>query len=169
MQERGSRAPLIRDRRGGTLLLLAVAAAVVAVDQLTKWWAINALDDRDIDLVWTLRLSLTFNRGGAFGLGEEFGPVLPLVGVVVVLLLVKTGRLVSGRGVDLALGLVLGGALGNIVDRAFREGSGFLGGAVVDFIDLQWWPVFNVADMAIVVGAVLLVVVGQGTPDRQPA
>jgi signal peptidase II len=55
-----------------------------------------------------------------------------------------------------AIGLVFGGALGNLIDRAFREGDGFLGGGVVDFIDLQWWPVFNIADAAIVVGALLL-------------
>ena len=54
------------------------------------------------------------------------------------------------------MGLILGGALGNLLDRVFRDGHGFLGGAVVDFIDLQWWPVFNVADMAITLGAVAL-------------
>ena len=64
----------------------------------------------------------------------------------------------------LSLGLVLGGALGNLVDRAFREGSGFLGGAVVDFIDLQWWPVFNVADTAVSVGGVLLVFMASKEP-----
>jgi signal peptidase II len=62
------------------------------------------------------------------------------------------------------LGLVLGGALGNLADRVFRDGSGFLGGAVIDFIDLQWWPVFNVADIAVTVGGVLLVL----TSTREP-
>ena len=58
-----------------------------------------------------------------------------------------------------ALAMIVGGALGNVVDRALRAGNGgFLGGSVVDFIDLQWWPVFNVADMGVVVGAILLVV-----------
>jgi signal peptidase II len=52
--------------------------------------------------------------------------------------------------------MVLGGAIGNLLDRAFRPGDGFLGGGVVDFIDLQWWPVFNLADSAIVVGAITL-------------
>jgi signal peptidase II len=59
----------------------------------------------------------------------------------------------------IAIGMVLGGALGNLSDRAFRGGGGFLGGGVVDFVDLQWWPVFNVADSAIVVGAILLFLV----------
>jgi signal peptidase II len=57
-----------------------------------------------------------------------------------------------------AVGLILGGAAGNLCDRAFRAGDGFLGGAVVDFIDLQWYPVFNVADMCVVGGAVLLLI-----------
>ena len=57
----------------------------------------------------------------------------------------------------LLLGMILGGAIGNLADRALRAGDGFLGGAVVDFVDLQWWPVFNAADSAIVVAGVILV------------
>jgi signal peptidase II len=57
-----------------------------------------------------------------------------------------------------AVGLVVGGAAGNILDRLFRSGDGFLKGEVVDFIDLQWWPVFNVADAAVVIGGILLLV-----------
>ena len=68
-----------------------------------------------------------------------------------------------------AAGLVAGGALGNLGDRAFRGDDGFLHGAVVDFIDLQWWPIFNVADSAIVVGGILLVVVSMLTPVDEPA
>jgi signal peptidase II len=64
-----------------------------------------------------------------------------------------------------SIGLVLGGALGNLVDRAFRPGDGFLGGGVVDFIDLQWWPVFNLADSAIVVGAIVLFFAQWSEPD----
>ena len=54
-------------------------------------------------------------------------------------------------------GMVIGGAIGNVCDRLFRSGNGFLRGEVIDFIDLQWWPVFNVADIAITVGGVLLI------------
>ena len=66
----------------------------------------------------------------------------------------RNGSMLSAVGI----GLVIGGAIGNVLDRLLRAGDGFLGGAVVDFIDLQWWPVFNVADMAITVGGVILVV-----------
>ena len=64
---------------------------------------------------------------------------------------------------------MLGGAIGNLLDRVFREGSGFLGGRVVDFIDPQWWPVFNVADACVVIGGILLVVIGLCAPRRDGA
>lgn len=137
---------------------VAVAAVVVALDQLTKTWALRALDDGAVDVVASLRLRLVFNTGSAFSLASGLGPVLGIVGIVVVVALLRFSREVEGRPGRLALGLVLGGAVGNLVDRALRAGDGFLGGAVVDFVDLQWWPVFNVADVAITVGALLLAV-----------
>jgi signal peptidase II len=73
-----------------------------------------------------------------------------------VAVLLRSGRYATRPSMAVAIGMVSGGALGNLIDRAFREGDGLLGGGVVDFIDLQWWPVFNVADAAIVVGALLL-------------
>lgn len=132
----------------------ASAAAVVALDQLTKEWALSALQDGPIDLLWTLRLNLTFNSGAAFGLARGLAPLLMVVGVIVVVLLVGAGRaLLAGLGSSVSLGMVVGGAAGNLSDRFFRGH----GGAVVDFIDLQWWPVFNLADAAICVGAALMV------------
>jgi signal peptidase II len=155
-ERRVEHSPLTAPRRGVSPLLALIAGAVLAVDQLTKWWAVETLDDRTIDLVWTLRLNLTFNRGAAFGFGTQLGPVIGVVAIVVVVLLVRAGRLDATLPVHVALGLVAGGALGNLADRAFRAGDGFMGGAVIDFVDLQWWPVFNVADMALVAGVVLL-------------
>ena len=170
VQERGAR-PAVgasdsRDRRTTTALLLGVAAAVLALDQLTKWLAVRTLDDRTIDLFWTVRLNLTFNRGGSFGLGQSFGPFIALGGVVVVLLLMNAGRLAPSRGVTVAIGLLLGGALGNLSDRVFRAGEGLLGGAVIDFVDFQWWPIFNVADTAIVIGGILLLFASRGIDDQ---
>jgi signal peptidase II len=139
-------------------LLAAVAVLVLAVDQLTKWWALVALDDGPIDLVWTLRLNLTFNTGSAFSIGAGRGGLIAVLAVVIVGAMVWLGRAVTSVAGAVALGAVLGGALGNLADRAFRAGDGgVLGGAVVDFVDLGWWPVFNVADAAIVVGGVALV------------
>lgn len=78
------------------------------------------------------------------------------------------GRTISNRAGAVALGLILGGALGNLADRAFR-GTGFFGGGVIDFIDVQWWPVFNVADSCVVIGGIMLVIVTLFTPVDEPA
>jgi signal peptidase II len=142
-------------------LIGAVAAVVLALDQLTKWWAVEELaNGRVVDVVWTLRFKLAYNTGSAFSLAQGRGALISVLALVVVAVLLRTGRHATRPLTALALGLVVGGALGNLADRAFRDGpgdQGFLGGAVVDFVDLQWWPVFNLADSAIVVGAVLLV------------
>jgi signal peptidase II len=146
-----------------TFVTLAVAAAVLAIDQITKAWAVNALDDRDIDLFWTLRFHLTFNAGMAFSQGRGLGPVISVVALVVVVVLLASLRKGGSTVAAVAVGLVIGGAAGNVVDRLFRSGDGFLGGEVVDFIDFQWWPVFNVADACIVVGGALLLVFSYGS------
>jgi signal peptidase II len=106
--------------------------------------------------VWTLRLNLVRNPGSAFGLGRGIGPLLGVLAFVMVVVLVRLGKVVSTRPMALALGAVLGGAVGNLIDRALRPGRGVLGGHVIDFIDFQWWPVFNVADMGIVLGGIAL-------------
>ena len=134
-----------------------VAALVVIIDQLSKTWAVNALSDgRAIHLVWTLQFNLTYNSGMAFSQGTGFGPVIGALAVVVVVGLVVSLRRVSDNLTRLATGLIIGGALGNILDRLLR-GDGWLHGSVIDFIDLQWWPVFNVADMCVIVGAIMMV------------
>jgi signal peptidase II len=155
---RGAVTPSLRSLRAP----MAIAAIVVVADQLTKHWALNALgpsaehpSGRNIDLFWTLRFNLAFNTGMAFSSGEGIGPLVPILAIgVIAVLLISIGKS-SSRWYSLAVGLVIGGALGNIIDRLFR-GEGGLHGAVVDFIDLQWWPIFNVADIAVVVGGALL-------------
>jgi signal peptidase II len=160
-------------RHVGGLVTMPVAIVVLVVDQLTKWWALERLSGgRDIDLVWTLRLNLVRNSGAAFSTGRGLGPVLGVVAVVVVFVLVRYGRMASSTPTAAGIGLVLGGAVGNLADRAFRSGDGFLGGHVVDFVDLQWWPVFNVADAAIVIGGLVLAFTlarGEETTPARPA
>jgi signal peptidase II len=141
-------------------LLAGTAVAVFAVDQLTKWWAVEALGDRVIHVVWTLQLRLTYNFGTAFSIAQGRGALISLLALLAVGVLLVTGRRTTRKTSAVALGLIVGGAIGNLTDRAVREGDGFLGGGVVDFIDLQWWPVFNVADAAIVVGAALMILTG---------
>lgn len=135
---------------------LTVAAIVVALDQVTKHWALGALaNGRIIDVVGSLRLNLAFNKGMAFSQGSGLGPIIGVVAlVVVVVLLVSLGQSTS-RLYPPAVGLIVGGAIGNVVDRLFREDA-WLRGGVVDFIDVQWWPIFNIADMGVTVGAALL-------------
>ena len=151
-------------RRRALTTALGVAGLVILLDQLTKWWAVTHLQDRVIHLFWTLQLNLTFNSGMAFGRGRGLGPLIAVVGVGLVIgLLLGASRAPSTLAV-IAGGLVLGGAISNLLDRFFRVGSGFLGGRVVDFIDPQWFPVFNLADAAIDIGAVLLVIAMLRTP-----
>ena len=138
---------------------LGAAALVVVLDQLTKHWALAALADGPVDLVGSLRLNLVFNDRAAFSLGGSGNTTLiASIGIVLVVALVTMGLRAERQGWALGLGIILGGALGNLADRAFRAGDGFLGGRVVDMVDLQWWPVFNLADAALWVGIGVLVI-----------
>jgi signal peptidase II len=137
---------------------LLISAIIVLLDQVSKAWALGALaDGRTIHVIWTLQFNLTFNRGMAFSRGTGIGPIIGVIGLVVVVLLLLSLRRADNALTRVATGLIIGGAVGNILDRLFR-GSGWMRGAVVDFIDFQWWPVFNIADMAIMIGAATMMV-----------
>ena len=130
------------------------AVAVLVLDILTKGWAVSALSDgRDIHIFWTLHFALTHNEGMAYSTGTNIGPFIGMLAIVVIAILVATMRKQSNTMSLVATGCIVGGATGNVLDRVFR-GTGFMDGAVVDFIDLRWWPVFNVADIGIVCGAI---------------
>ena len=137
---------------------LLLSAVIVLLDQVSKAWALRDLaDGRIIHVIWTMQFNLTFNRGMAFSRGTGIGPIIGVVGLVIVVLLLLSLRRADNALTRVATGLIIGGAVGNILDRLFR-GSGWMRGAVVDFIDFQWWPVFNVADMAIMIGAATMMV-----------
>ena len=137
-------------------LLYAVAAAVLILDRLTKTWVENALTGRPPVRVIPGVLSLTYttNSGGAFGIGRSAPWLFAGATIVVMVVIVVFSFRPMRPSIAVALGLILGGALGNLADRALN-GPGF-GGPVTDFIDLQVWPIFNLADTAIVIGALLL-------------
>lgn len=142
------------------------AATIVVVDQVTKWLALDLLDPGDpVPVVWLLQFNLTGNTGAAFSLGSDLGPVIAVAAVVVLVLLALMGRSLQRPASLVAMGAVLGGAISNLADRLFRATDGFMSGAVVDFIDLQKWPIFNVADMGVVLGAIALVLWGATEPD----
>ena len=138
-------------------LVLAVAAVVVVLDQVTKHWAVNALSDGDPrPVIWTLQWNLAYNTGMAFSRGQGLGPVIALAALVIACAIVWSMRSQSSKVAAVAAGLVLGGAVGNLIDRLFR-GDGWLHGGVVDFVDFQWFPIFNIADIAINAGGILFV------------
>ena len=156
----GGPQPASTDRRRRLIIAIAIAVGVVVLDQLTKRWAVSALADGPIVLVdgW-LELDLTFNPGAAFSSLQGIGPLLAIAAVAVAGWITVLIRRRSTRTSEVvALALILGGAVGNLVDRVTR-GDGLLDGAVVDFIEPSFFPTFNVADAAITVGAVLLVLV----------
>lgn len=135
-----------------------VAVVIAVLDQMTKAWALRDLaDGRVIHVIWTLQFNLTYNRGMAFSRGTGVGPIIGVIGLVVVVMLLLSLRRTDNVLTRLATGLIIGGAMGNILDRLFRD-SGWMRGAVIDFVDFQWWPVFNVADMAIMIGAATMIV-----------
>jgi len=150
---------------------LAVAAVVVTVDQVTKTWASHQYPRHVFGTLW---IYPTLNKGAAFGLGQGVTPFIEAAVVVLVAGLLVFGRRASRAAtmpVSIGLGLLFGGAVGNLVDRVIRDN----GGAVIDFIDAlrvghrDWWPTFNVADASIVIGAILLVLVFVRRRTREPA
>ncbi len=149
-------APVGRRRVG---LFAAVAVGVLLIDQLTKWWAVSRLDGHDpIAIVGDL-LSLRFvlNPGAALGTGAGYTIVLSLIAIAVTVTLLVVARRLRDPWWAIGLGLFLGGAVGNLIDRLFREPA-FLRGHVVDFIDYAGFFVGNVADIALTLAAVVIIV-----------
>jgi signal peptidase II len=139
--------------------LFIVALPVYVADQLTKVWAAgNLAPNQPRELIGSvLQLNLTRNSGAAFSIGTGATWILTAIACSVVLFVVITARRLGSRGWTLALGLLLGGSLGNLTDRMFRApGPGR--GQVVDFLQLPHYPIFNIADSAIVSAAVLIAV-----------
>jgi lipoprotein signal peptidase len=149
-------------RRRTLLLALVATIVVVILDQASKQWILQVFDDRPgqpIAVTGFLNLALVFNHGVSFGLANNNGPLNALLFTVLAAVIVagllawlwRTG----GTLLPLAIGMVIGGAVGNVVDRLAR-------GAVTDFLDFhlgEWhWFVFNLADAAICVGVGLMVI-----------
>ena len=139
-------------------LLLAVAAVVLVLDIVTKVAAVRFLTPGEpVSIIGdTVTWTLVRNSGAAFSMATGYTWVLTLVAAGVVVGIIWMGRRLVSPWWAVGLGMILGGALGNLVDRIFRS-PGPLRGHVVDFLSIGWWPVFNVADPAVVGGAILLV------------
>ncbi len=151
-------------------LLFGIAAVVVGIDQVTKALVVSNLGEGESRhviggvLSWTLQR----NPGSAFGLFRHLPVVFTVLAGLIALAIVVRGPRARDRLTAVALGLVLGGALGNLVDRIARPPGAFRG-RVIDFIDFHWWPVFNLADSAVVIGAALLLIASYRTERRAKA
>lgn len=156
VEEQPARRPT--SSRRALALLALVAVLVLALDAGTKALVVHSLADRaPLDLVpGVLDLQLTRNSGAAFSLGTGSTVLFTVIALAVVVAVVVTARRLRSLGWALVLGGLLGGALGNLGDRMFRA-PGVFRGEVVDWIHLHHWPIFNVADSAIVVAGVAAV------------
>jgi len=156
-------------RRSRAALTLFLAALVsYGLDRTTKIWAEQTLLGHPIDVVsGVLTLRFTTNSGGAFSIGQSAPWFFVGVTAVVVAIILATSFRHTNRVVGASLGLILGGALGNLTDRALRDE--WFRGRVVDFIDFHVWPVFNLADSAIVVGAIVLAWAGTRERKEEPS
>jgi signal peptidase II len=155
-------APPERPRRAAPVAV--AVGCIVAIDQLTKSIAVARWSDEPRHVVGsTVELFVTRNSGSAFSRFQNLTPLLAVGATVVAVVLARAAGRTADRISLWALVLLLGGALGNLTDRFFRAPS-FLHGSVVDFVKVGWWPVFNVADSCVTIGAVLLIVRGLFPP-----
>jgi signal peptidase II len=158
-----------RSRR--MLALYGTAALVLVLDQLTKHLVVTNLAGRPpVDLIGeVVQLRYTTNSGGAFSLLTGAPLFFGITAIVIVGGIIYASRRARPLSLLVVLGLVLGGALGNLTDRLLR-GEGLLRGEVVDFVKVGWWPVFNVADSCVVVGGILLAIfLGRAESEQRPA
>jgi signal peptidase II len=167
-------------------MVVGSLVVVLAIDQLTKRWALERLapavlgGPREIiEVIGPLQFNLAFNTGASFSLGSDSGAIIGIIAIAIVVVLAFVARKVDSKVQLVLIGIIMGGALGNIIDRLTRVGevdpftgavsSGFMSGAVVDFIDVQFWPIWNVADMAVVVGGIVLAVLSAFAPEGSDA
>jgi signal peptidase II len=138
-------------------LFFFVAISVWLVDQITKSIAVAKLDGQDTITIIPHVFSLEFTRnaGAAFGMAAGLTAVLSALAVLVCVFVIRAASRLRDKGWGVGLGLLLGGALGNLTDRIFRDPAPFRG-HVVDFLHLNHWPVFNVADMALTFAALVV-------------
>jgi signal peptidase II len=139
--------------------LYLIAWAIWLIDFATKSWALANLDSRNpVKIIGSfLQLTLIKNSGAAFSFGEGATVLFSVFACLVVMAIGYFAPKLTSKGWSVVLGLALGGIIGNLSDRIFRE-PGFLTGHVIDWIELPKWPVFNIADSAIVVAASIAVV-----------
>jgi signal peptidase II len=157
--------PAVSPQRPRRVLLLAVIATViVALDLITKIIAVALLTPGESPRILggLIHFSLIRNPGAAFSMATGMTWILAIIAIVVVVVIIRMAPRLRSTPWAVCLGLILGGAIGNLIDRIFRS-PGFMQGHVVDFVSVfgpnaEYFPVFNVADSAITIGGITLVV-----------
>ena len=140
------------------LTAIGLALAVVVADLVTKRYASVHFVDSPVEVIpGFLTFTYTENPGAAFSLFQDAGPLIGVAAIVVAAVVLWSMRVRRPAIEVIALGLVLGGALGNLTDRVFR-GEGLMDGKVIDWIDLWWIPNFNVADASVTIAVGLLLI-----------
>jgi signal peptidase II len=149
----------VPSRARARALLLGIFVVMFAIDQVTKWLAVDRLTDQpEKQLVGDLlKLHLTRNSGAAFSTGTGYTELFALLAAAAAVFVLWLARQVRDPLWAVAFGLLLAGICGNLTDRLFRS-PGVLRGQVVDFLQLPHWPIFNVADICINVAAALILV-----------
>ena len=156
-------------RSGARRIAPIIVVAVVVLDQLTKSWIVATHSDTPLQIIGhDVEFRVARNSGGAFSTFTNATIVLAVLAIGLTIWLVRTLRRTTDRWTVVALSLVLGGALGNLCDRIFRS-PGVLEGHVVDFVRVGSFPSFNVADSAITIGAILLILLSFRKPEPEPA
>lgn len=162
--------PIGQPRAASLKTATAVVIGGLFADQLTKLWAVRTLEDREpISLLPTLEFDLHYNSGFSFGTGQGAGRWIGLVVVAMTIYLATLIRKETSPRRSIILSLILSGAIGNLLDRLLRAEDGFLSGRVVDFIDVSWFAIFNVADIFVVGGVILFAFFELVTMDRSGA
>ena len=139
-----------------------MAICVIIIDQVSKSLAESNLASHSVKLVGPLSLQLVYNSGVAFSIGTGNTVLVTVVEMLVILGIILYTRTIKATGVAVGFGLVIGGALGNIGDRLFRDN----GGSVIDFIHTGFWPTFNLADSAVVIGIVVILLASRSRRER---
>ena len=135
--------------------LFATAWTIWLLDFATKVWALTSLSSEPRKIFGSfLQFTLVHNSGAAFNFATGFSIAFSLLALAVVIAVIYFAPKITSRGWQISIGLLLGGVLGNLTDRIFREPS-FLNGHVIDWIQIPHWPVFNIADSAICIAAVI--------------
>jgi len=136
-----------------------IVVVEVVLDQLTKWWAKSSLErGRIVSVLPTVDFRLAFNSGFSFSTGSSRGQLITVLVAAIAGVLVWQIMREARTPRAILMAVILGGAIGNLIDRVLRAHDGLFSGRVIDFIDVSWYAVFNVADMFVVVGAITMVI-----------